>query len=447
MLPEMDGFALCREIRKESDIPIVMLTARGDVMDRVVGLELGADDYLPKPFEPRELVARVQTILRRQRAAPAAAPTAAPASSTAWRSTSTSARCSARASAVELTGTEFELLALLAREPGKVFSRDDILNRLRGHEAELYTRAVDIVVSRLRRKLEPLDCIKTLRNAGYTLAVGQRRAVRRAPRRRARRRWHHRWRHSLRAAPGHGVRAAGAGDDRGVPGRHAARLLQRLARRGAAAGRRLRGPARRRDRHAARRGARPGAGRRGCRSRSASRARRCNWDSHPDRAQAARLRPRAAATGSRRTTADGHRISFGLGTLPWQREPQRHRLDHAGAAAGADRAGLRLRAAPAAAARRHPRRRRSASAAARFDAADPAAPPRRAGRPGAAHQHHGARHPGHARRQARAAAGAEPRAALAADPRAPQRRAAARHARRRDRARRAAARPGARCAT
>src|SRR5690349_102410 len=74
MLPEMDGFALCREIRKDSDIPIVMLTARGDVMDRVVGLELGADDYLPKPFEPRELVARVQTILRRQRAvAPPAA--------------------------------------------------------------------------------------------------------------------------------------------------------------------------------------------------------------------------------------------------------------------------------------------------------------------------------------------------------------------------------------
>jgi two-component system OmpR family response regulator len=74
MLPEMDGFALCREIRKESDIPVIMLTARGDVMDRVVGLELGADDYLPKPFEPRELVARVQTILRRQRAVPPAGP-------------------------------------------------------------------------------------------------------------------------------------------------------------------------------------------------------------------------------------------------------------------------------------------------------------------------------------------------------------------------------------
>jgi two-component system OmpR family response regulator len=171
MLPEMDGFALCREIRKESDIPIVMLTARGEVMDRVVGLELGADDYLPKPFEPRELVARVQTILRRQRAVPAgngAAPRVRrPGDRPRPREV---LRLGER---VELTGTEFELLALLAAEPGKVFSRDDILNRLRGHEAELYTRAVDIVVSRLRKKLEPLDCIKTLRNAGYALAVGK----------------------------------------------------------------------------------------------------------------------------------------------------------------------------------------------------------------------------------------------------------------------------------
>jgi len=172
MLPEMDGFALCREIRKESDIPIVMLTARGDVMDRVVGLELGADDYLPKPFEPRELVARVQTILRRQRALPAAAP--AQRRVFAGLSIDLDRREVLRqGERVELTGTEFELLALLADPPGKVWSRDDILNRLRGHEAELYTRAVDIVVSRLRKKLEPLDCIKTLRNAGYALAVAR----------------------------------------------------------------------------------------------------------------------------------------------------------------------------------------------------------------------------------------------------------------------------------
>ncbi|CAN5913058.1 response regulator transcription factor [soil metagenome] len=174
MLPEMDGFALCREIRKESDIPIVMLTARGEVMDRVVGLELGADDYVPKPFEPRELVARVQTILRRQRASAPAPTTHVPRLVFEGLAIDLDKREVLRqGSLADLTGTEFDLLALLASEPGKVFSRDDILNRLRGHEAELYTRAVDIVVSRLRKKLEPLDCIKTLRNAGYALAVGR----------------------------------------------------------------------------------------------------------------------------------------------------------------------------------------------------------------------------------------------------------------------------------
>ena len=173
MLPEMDGFALCRAIRKDSDIPIIMLTARGEVMDRVVGLELGADDYVPKPFEPRELVARVQTVLRRR--APVAAK-ATPPDANALVFDGLQVNVATRTvqrqgEAVELTSTEFDLLLLLARAPGKVFSRDDILNQLRGHEAELYTRAVDIVVSRLRKKLEPLDCIKTLRNAGYTLAL------------------------------------------------------------------------------------------------------------------------------------------------------------------------------------------------------------------------------------------------------------------------------------
>ncbi|HCX83443.1 MAG: DNA-binding response regulator [Curvibacter sp. RIFCSPHIGHO2_12_FULL_63_18] len=173
MLPEMDGFALCRAIRKESDIPILMLTARGEVMDRVVGLELGADDYVPKPFEPRELVARVQTVLRRR--APVAAKMVPPDANTllfdGLQVNATTRTVLRQGEAVDLTSTEFDLLLLLARAPGKVFSRDDILNQLRGHEAELYTRAVDIVVSRLRKKLEPLDCIKTLRNAGYTLAL------------------------------------------------------------------------------------------------------------------------------------------------------------------------------------------------------------------------------------------------------------------------------------
>ncbi|MES2584022.1 MAG: response regulator transcription factor [Pseudomonadota bacterium] len=177
MLPEMDGFALCRTIRKESDIPLIMLTARGDVMDRVVGLELGADDYLPKPFEPRELVARLQTVLRRrqpQNSSPAPLAQASQDGRLHFEgltvdATTRGVLCLGQP--LELTSTEFDLLHLLAREPGKVFHRDDILNQLRGRDAELYTRAVDIVVSRLRKKLEPLDAIKTLRNAGYALAL------------------------------------------------------------------------------------------------------------------------------------------------------------------------------------------------------------------------------------------------------------------------------------
>jgi OmpR family response regulator RpaB len=170
MLPEMDGFAVCRAIRRDSTIPIVMLTARGDVMDRVVGLELGADDYLPKPFEPRELLARIQTVLRRT------APAAAPAPSGLLRFEGLvidrDRRSVLRGDAtIDLTSTEFELLTLLAATPGKVYSRDDILARLRGHAAEdIHSRAVDILVSRLRRKLEPLDPIRTLRNAGYVFA-------------------------------------------------------------------------------------------------------------------------------------------------------------------------------------------------------------------------------------------------------------------------------------
>jgi len=175
MLPEMDGFEVCRRIRQTSEVPVLMLTARGDVTDRVVGLELGADDYLPKPFEPRELAARLQTILRRARPAPSPA-VAAPATLLQFEGLAIDTErreVKRQGEVLELTGTEFELLLLLAREPHKVWSRDDILNRLRGREADLFTRAVDILISRLRRKLEPLDCIKTLRNAGYTFAAAR----------------------------------------------------------------------------------------------------------------------------------------------------------------------------------------------------------------------------------------------------------------------------------
>ena len=176
MLPEMDGFELCRTIRKTSTLPIIMLTARGDVMDRVVGLELGADDYLPKPFEPRELLARIQTVLRRTAAAPVAM-ASPPSGSLRFDGIEIDLdRRSVRrqGTPVELTSTEFELLALLAAAPGKVFSRDDILARLRGLSGrtaeDIHSRAVDILVSRLRKKLEPLDAIHTLRNVGYLFA-------------------------------------------------------------------------------------------------------------------------------------------------------------------------------------------------------------------------------------------------------------------------------------
>lgn len=180
MLPEMDGFEVCRRIRKDSQVPIIMLTARGELTDRVVGLEMGADDYLPKPFEPRELVARVQTVLRRFRAAASGGGAdpggVQPENVSVLRFEGLVIDPVQRSvlrhdEEVALTGTEYELLLMLAREPGRVFSRDDILGRLRGHEVDLYSRAVDIVVSRLRRKLEPLVAIKTLRNVGYALAL------------------------------------------------------------------------------------------------------------------------------------------------------------------------------------------------------------------------------------------------------------------------------------
>jgi OmpR family response regulator RpaB len=164
MLPEMDGFEVCKAIRRNSDIPIVMLTARGEVMDRIVGLELGADDYLPKPFEPRELVVRMQGILKRTRHEPQQE-----------RNLQFSGllidtdlkQASLEGQVIPLSTMEYQLLELFARSSGRTLSRDDILNRLKGIDADLYTRSVDILVSRLRQKLRPLDLIRTVRGHGY----------------------------------------------------------------------------------------------------------------------------------------------------------------------------------------------------------------------------------------------------------------------------------------
>ena len=168
MLPEMDGFEVCRTIRKHSDIPIIMLTARGEVMDRIVGLELGADDYLPKPFEPRELVARIHGILKRARAKNAAEkPQAAVLSFGALQIDTGKRQVLLNDEEVPLSAMEYQLLLLFAYSPQKTFTRDELLNRLKGIDAEVYTRSIDILVSRLRQKLKPLKPIRTIRGQGY----------------------------------------------------------------------------------------------------------------------------------------------------------------------------------------------------------------------------------------------------------------------------------------
>ena len=165
MLPQIDGFETCRRIRQFSDIPIIMLTARGEVMDRVVGLEIGADDYLPKPFEPRELVARIQNILKRgvRRHHPGL-----------YQIGDLSIDLNRKLVMkneliIDITSTEFALLALLVQNQNKVFNRDEIMLALKGVDADIYSRAIDVLVSRLRQKLQKPELIRTVRGAGYQL--------------------------------------------------------------------------------------------------------------------------------------------------------------------------------------------------------------------------------------------------------------------------------------
>ncbi len=170
MLPDIDGFKLCKIIRKSSSIPIIMLTARGDVTDRVVGLELGADDYLAKPFEPRELVARIQSVLRRIKNAPDKAHDKTLIFDKLKIDVKRQ-RVKVDEREVILTTHEFAALALLVKHTGKVLSRDDILNELSGIDCDAFNRSVDITMSRLRKKLhdDPKDpsYIKTVWGAGY----------------------------------------------------------------------------------------------------------------------------------------------------------------------------------------------------------------------------------------------------------------------------------------
>lgn len=170
MLPEMDGFEVCRRVRAFSDIPIIMLTARGEVTDRIVGLELGADDYLPKPFEPRELVARIGRILQRVNISPKLAATKHPTTLKITPELTINQEqqiAILNGSALALTTREFSLLSLLCLSKGKLWTRDDIMNQLRGSDADVYSRVIDISISRLRKKLLPLDPIKTIWGQGY----------------------------------------------------------------------------------------------------------------------------------------------------------------------------------------------------------------------------------------------------------------------------------------
>lgn len=173
MLPGMDGLEVCKTIRKSSTVPIIMLTARGEVTDRIVGLEIGADDYLPKPFEPRELVARIQTILRRTHLELkeellefGELVIDLPKHSVQLRG-----------NLVNLTTTEFAALSFLVRNPGKVLDRDQILDELKGIEADAFNRTVDITMSRLRSKLQDdpkqPTYIKTVWGAGYVFIGDQ----------------------------------------------------------------------------------------------------------------------------------------------------------------------------------------------------------------------------------------------------------------------------------
>ena len=162
-LPGIDGFDVCREMRARSRVPVVMLTARDEEADRVTGLELGADDYIPKPFSPRELAARIKAVLRRTERQPS--DDVVTLRDIVLRRDAREVTVAGRP--VELTTKEFELLALLAENPGIVFSRNQLLDRVWGTTYPGGTRTVDVHVAQLRRKLGRPELIRTVRGAGY----------------------------------------------------------------------------------------------------------------------------------------------------------------------------------------------------------------------------------------------------------------------------------------
>jgi two-component system alkaline phosphatase synthesis response regulator PhoP len=165
-LPQMDGLDFTRAVRKSSSVPIIMLTARVDESDKLVGLELGADDYITKPFSPKELVARVRAVFRRVDAAPERGAIIRAGPDGEVELDRTRLRATVRGRVVDLTATEFELLATLARQPGRVFTRVQLLDAIRGEAVESFDRAIDAHVKNVRRKLE-----RDPRNPRYVLTV------------------------------------------------------------------------------------------------------------------------------------------------------------------------------------------------------------------------------------------------------------------------------------
>src|SRR5246500_6092665 len=174
MLPDEDGLSLCRKLRAEAQTPIIMLTARGEDVDRILGLEMGADDYLPKPFNPRELLARINAVLRRQAAGRIASTTEGATALTfeGWRIDLRLRELrNPDGARVALTSAEFDLLRTFCERPGRVLSRDSLLDLTQGRNAGSFERSIDVLVSRIRRKIEPdpqeATLIKTVRSGGY----------------------------------------------------------------------------------------------------------------------------------------------------------------------------------------------------------------------------------------------------------------------------------------
>ena len=174
MLPDMDGLDVCRQLRAKSDTPLLMLTARGDATDRIVGLELGADDYLPKPFEPRELLARLRAILRRRGAGVS--------TERVLRFGRLEIDCAARVLSIDgeqkaITSYQYELLVAFAKNAGRVLSRETLMDLVKGEQLEAFDRSIDVHISRIRAAIEddpkqPRRII-TLRGAGYVFAKAQ----------------------------------------------------------------------------------------------------------------------------------------------------------------------------------------------------------------------------------------------------------------------------------